>query len=85
MSETEICTTEGPHDAHGDCGGYPHPSPDEAYLSLREEMRALADEMCAFNIEEHPVPASVDVPDDYESGVHECGRRLRAAIERVTT
>lgn len=47
---------------------------------LREAVEALARWLSAFDIADMPVPDSVDVPDDYELGINDAGRKLRAIL-----
>lgn len=45
-----------------------------------EALRALADELAAFDCVEDEVPRGIDVPDDYEAGLHDAARRLRTVL-----
>lgn len=46
------------------------------------EVEALAERLSGYDCLEAPddVPLSVDVPDDYETGIHSAARDLRALI-----
>lgn len=48
-----------------------------------QAMRDLAAELAAFDCVEDPVPSHIDVPDDYEAGLHEAARRIREALGDV--
>lgn len=43
---------------------------------------ALADELAAFDCVENEVPHGIDVPDDYEAGLHDAAARIRAVLTR---
>lgn len=49
--------------------------------SLRARVEALANQLAAFNIDHDPVPSHIDVPDDYEQGIHDAAGQLRRLLE----
>lgn len=48
-------------------------------------VEALRDEARQYDIERHPTPPGIDVPDDYERGVHDMAKRLTAALGQGDT
>lgn len=55
------------------------------YDALRTAVARLASRMLKFDVLNEQVPAYVDVPDDYEAGVNEAGRYLRALLDEHPT
>lgn len=54
----------------------------EGARDIRTKIEALADRLSGFDCTENPddVPLFVDVPDDYEAGIHDAARGLRALL-----
>ena len=55
-------------------------SAEAAHEALVAGVEALASRLLHFDALNEQVPAHVDVPDDYEAGVNEAGRYLRALL-----
>ena len=47
-------------------------------------LHALANELAAFDCIKDAVPRGIDVPDDYEAGLHDAAARLRRVMTRLT-
>lgn len=50
-----------------------------------ERVRAAATELLRFDCveDEDQIPRGIDVPDDYESGLHDAARRINAALDKA--
>lgn len=56
---------------------------DARYKAFTEAVMALVTEMAAFDCFDGPIPPGVDVPEDYERGLHNAAQVIRDAAERA--
>lgn len=58
---------------------------DNAEISLREAVEEHTRTLLAFDCTEDEVPADVDVPDDYERGLHDAATGYMQILQESRT
>ena len=57
---------------------------EPALAVVRSHVNRLADELASFDCLVDKVPDGIDVPDDYERGINDAARFVRALFEEQT-